>query len=379
MNKELEIFEHFKDISDPRIERKKLHSLIDILSIGISAVICGADNWNEIVTFGKAKEGWLRTFLELKNGIPSHDTFNRVFSLLTPEWLNESSMNFFISKIKEIKGHISIDGKTVRRSGDNRNGKSAIHIVSAWLSNAGLSIGQVKVNDKSNEITAIPELLDKLDVSNSIISIDAMGAQKKITEKIVEKNSDYVIALKENHPKLHGEVSNYFQSAYSKNFEDIKMQYRKSEAKNHGRLEKREYWLVSNTDWITQKKEWSELNSIGMVRSEVTIKEKTSIEFRYYISSLKNAPVLFQNSVRKHWGIETSCHWILDIAFREDESRARNLHAAENFALLRKIALNLLKNEKTTKIGVKGKRLKAGWDEEYFLKVIGFGNKSQLH
>lgn len=376
MNKELEIFEHFKDISDPRIERKKLHSLIDILSIGISAVICGADNWNEIVTFGKAKEAWLRTFLELKNGIPSHDTFNRVFSLLTPEWLNESSMNFFISKIEEIKGHVSIDGKTVRRSGDKKNGNSAIHIVSAWLSNAGLSIGQVKVDDKSNEITAIPELLDKLDVSNSIISIDAMGAQKKITEKIVEKNSDYVISLKENHPKLHGEVSNYFQSAYNNNFEDIKVQYRKSEEKNHGRIEKREYWLVSNTDWITQKEEWSELNSVGMVRSEVTVKEKRSVEFRYYISSLKNAPVLFQNSVRKHWGIETSCHWILDIAFREDESRARNLHAAENFTLLRKIALNLLKNETTTKIGVKGKRLKAGWDEEYFLKVIGFSNGS---
>jgi len=376
VNKELEIFEHFKDISDPRIERKKLHSLIDILSIGISAVICGADNWNEIVTFGKAKEAWLRTFLELKNGIPSHDTFNRVFSLLTPEWLNESSMNFFISKIEEIKGHVSIDGKTVRRSGDKKNGNSAIHIVSAWLSNAGLSIGQVKVDDKSNEITAIPELLDKLDVSNSIISIDAMGAQKKITEKIVEKNSDYVISLKENHPKLHGEVSNYFQSAYNNNFEDIKVQYRKSEEKNHGRIEKREYWLVSNTDWITQKEEWSELNSVGMVRSEVTVKEKRSVEFRYYISSLKNAPVLFQNSVRKHWGIETSCHWILDIAFREDESRARNLHAAENFTLLRKIALNLLKNETTTKIGVKGKRLKAGWDEEYFLKVIGFSNGS---
>ena len=376
MNKEFEIFEHFKDIDDPRLARKRLHSLIDILSIGISAVICGADNWNDIVTFGKAKEPWLRTFLELENGIPSHDTFNRVFSLLTPEWLNESSMKFFRSKVEEIKGHIAIDGKTVRRSGDKKNGKSAIHIVSAWLSKEGLSIGQVKVDDKSNEITAIPELLDKLDVSRAIITTDAMGAQKKITEKIVEKNSDYVIALKENHPKLYGEVSNYFQSAYNNCFEGIKTQYRKSEEKNHGRLEKREYWLVSNTDWITQKNEWCELNSVGMVRSEITIKEKTTVEFRYYISSLKNTPVIFQNSVRKHWGIETSCHWILDIAFREDESRARNLHAAENFTLLRKIAMNLLKNDTSTKIGVKGKRLKAGWDEEYFLKVLGFGNGS---
>lgn len=376
MNKELEIFEHFKDIEDPRIERKKLHSLTDILVIGISAVICGADNWNEIVTYGKAKEGWFRTFLELKNGIPSHDTFNRVFSLLSPEWLNESSISFFKSRIEEMKGHIAIDGKTVRRSGDKSNGKSAIHIVSAWLSNAGLSIGQVKVDDKSNEITAIPDLLDKLDISHSIISIDAMGAQKKITEKIVEKNADYVIALKENHPILYGEVSNYFQSAYTDNFEDTKVQYRITEEKNHGRLEKREYWLLSNTDWITQKNEWSELKSVGMVRSEITVKDKTSVEFRYYISSLKNTPVLFRDSVRKHWEIETSCHWILDIAFREDESRARNLHAAENFTLLRKIALNLLKNETTTKIGVKGKRLKAGWDQEYLLKVLGFGKQT---
>jgi predicted transposase YbfD/YdcC len=375
VNKELEIFEHFKDIEDPRIDRKKLHSLIDILVIGISGVICGANNWNEIVTYGKAKEDWLRTFLELKNGIPSHDTFNRVFSLLTPEWLNESSISFFKSKLKEMKGHIAIDGKTVRRSGDKKNGKSAIHIVSAWLSNAGLSIGQVKVDDKSNEITAIPELLDKLDISHSIISIDAMGAQKKITEKIIAKNADYVIALKENHPILHGEVSNYFQSAYANNFESTKAQYRITEEKNHGRLEKREYWLVSNTDWITQKNEWSELNSVGMVRSEVTAKGKTSIEFRYYISSLKNTPLLFRNSVRKHWGIETSCHWVLDIAFREDESRARNLHAAENFTLLRKIALNLFKNETTAKIGVNGKRLRAGWDQEYLLKVLGFEQK----
>ncbi len=376
MNKEFEIFEHFKDIEDPRMDRKKLHSLTDILAIGISAVICGADNWNEIVTYGKAKEDWLRTFLELKNGIPSHDTFNRVFSLLSPEWLNESSMSFFRSKIEEMKGHIAIDGKTVRRSGDKANGKSAIHIVSAWLSNAGLSIGQVKVDDKSNEITAIPDLLDKLDVGHSVISIDAMGAQKKITEKIVEKNADYVISLKENHPILHSEVSAFFQSAYASGFADTKAQYRITNEKNHGRLEKREYWLVSDTDWITQRSEWSKLNSVGMVRSEITVKEKTSVEFRYYISSLKNAPVLFRDSVRKHWGIETSCHWILDIAFREDECRARNLHAAENFTLLRKIALNLLKNETTAKIGVKGRRLKAGWDQEYLLKVLGFGKQT---
>jgi predicted transposase YbfD/YdcC len=374
VKKELEIFDYLKDIKDPRLDRKKLHLLIDILVIAISAVICGADNWNEIEDFGHAKEKWFKKFLKLPNGIPSHDTFNRVFSLLTPEWFSESTMSFFVSKIGEIREHIAIDGKTIRRSGDKKNDKSAIHIVSAWLSESGLSIGQVKVDDKSNEITAIPELLDRLEIQHSIVSIDAMGAQKKITEKITEKKADYVIALKENHPILYNEVHSFFKSSYDNKFIDTKFQYRITKEKSHGRIEKREYWLVSNIDWISQRDEWSNLNSIGMVRSEITIGDKTTTAVRYYLSSLKNAPVLFQNSVREHWTIETSCHWVLDVAFREDESRARNAHAAENFSILRKVALNLLKNEKSCKLGIHGKRLKCGWDDDYFLKVLGFGN-----
>ncbi len=343
--------------------------------IAISAVICGADNWNEIELYGKAKEELYKKFLELPNGIPSHDTFNRVFGLLKPDCFEESSMEMFISKIGEIREHIAIDGKTVRRTMDKKHNKSAIHIVSAWLCTSGLSIGQVKVDEKSNEITAIPELLDKLEIKHSIVSIDAMGTQKKIATKIVEKEADYVLALKENHPTMEKEVSEYFQSGLKENFKNTKVQYRKQEEKGHGRIEKREYWLSSDISWLSQGKDWTKLRSIGMVRSEVRVKEKTSVEYRYYISSIKNAPKLFEEAVRGHWSIETSCHWILDVAFREDESRARQGHAAENFSILRKIGLNLLKNEKTVKAGVKGKRMKAGWDDEYFLKVLGFGSE----
>ena len=221
MQEKLEILEHFRDIKDPRMDRKKLHLLIDIIVIAVAAVICGADNWNEIETFGQAKQKWFETFLELPNGIPSHDTFNRTFSLLSPEELNKSSMEFFESQIDDIRQNIAVDGKTVRGSRDKKNDKSAIHIVSAWLTKTGLSLGQVKVDDKSNEITAIPELLDKLDIEHSIISIDAMGAQKKIASQIIDKKADYVIALKENHPTMHQEVEGFFAGCIAKNFDGI--------------------------------------------------------------------------------------------------------------------------------------------------------------
>jgi predicted transposase YbfD/YdcC len=244
-------------------------------------------------------------------------------------------------------------------------------MVSAWLSKSGISSGQVRINDKSNEITAIPELLDMLDIKHSIVSIDAMGTQKEVAKKIIEKEGDYVLALKENHPNLYEEVTNFFKENLKNDFKGQSHKYRKTEEKGHGRYEIREYWLVSDIDFLKQKSEWMGLNSIGMTINEIKIGDKTSIEARFYLSSLKNAPVLFQNAVRDHWQIETSCHWVLDMAFREDESRARKGFAAENLASIRKIALNLFKNEKSTKIGVKSKRLKAGWDEEYLMKVLG--------
>jgi predicted transposase YbfD/YdcC len=279
-------------------------------------------------------------------------------------------MVLFSTNILEGLDLISIDGKTIRRSLDKKKNKLPIHIVSAWSSKKGITLGQVKVDEKSNEITAIPDLLSQINVQNSVVSIDAMGCQKKIADKIIEQNGDYAIALKGNQPTTHNEVLKYFETQMLTGFEGVNVSYSKTKEKRHGRIDTREYWLLPDIDFISQKEEWKGLKSIGMVRSEREYQGKKSIESRYFILSLTSHD-LFQNSVRTHWQIENSCHWILDIAFREDESRIRNGYAAENFSIMRKIALNLLKNDKSIKNGVKGKRHAAGWDDAYRSKIIG--------
>ena len=371
MEEKLNIHEHFKEIPDPRIDRGKKHLLADIIFIAITSIISGADDWNEIEMFGKLKIEWFRKFSPLENGIPSHDTFNRVFSLLDPIKYTDLAMKLFSTSIFEGLDFISLDGKTVRRSLDKKNNKFPIHIVSAWSSRNGLTLGQVKVEEKSNEITAIPELLSQINVQNSVVSIDAMGCQKKIVEKIIEQNGDYAIALKGNQPATYNEVLNYFETQMLTSFEGVYVSYSKTEEKGHGRIDKREYWLLPDIEFISQKEEWKGLKSVGMVRSERQYQGKKSIESRYFLSSLTNHD-RFQNSVRTHWQIENSCHWILDIAFREDDSRIRNGYATENFSTMRKIALNLLKNDMSFKNGVKGKRHAAGWDDAYRSKIIGF-------
>ena len=370
MSEQVNIYEHFKTIPDPRILRGKKHLLEDIIFLAIVSIICGADDWNEIEVFAKLKIEWFRKYSHLSNGIPSHDTFNRVFSLLDPKKFTELAMELFNKNILDGLDLISIDGKTVRRSLDKRNNKFPIHIVSAWSSRNRISLGQIKVEEKSNEITAIPELLSLINVKNSVVSIDAMGCQKKITEKIIEQNGDYAICLKGNQPAIHNEVSKYFEKQILSEFEGVNFAYSMKEEMSHGRIEKREYWLLTNIDWISRKEEWKGLKSVGMVRSEREYQGKKSIESRYFISSLTDLDI-FQKSVRTHWQIENSCHWILDVVFREDDSRIRAGNAAENFSVLRKIGLNFLKNETTFKIGVKGKRRAAGWDDEYRNKIIG--------
>lgn len=371
MKDQLNIYEHFKAIPDPRRERGKKHLLEDIIFIAIVSILCGADDWNEIEMFADLKIDWLRKFSPLKNGIPSHDTFNRVFSLLDPKKFTELTVELFRSNILGGLDLVSIDGKTVRRSVDKKNNKFPIHIVSAWSSKNRISLGQVKVDEKSNEITAIPELLSQINVKKSVVSIDAIGCQKKITEKIIAQNGDYAIALKENQPTIYNEVLNYFETQILFGFEGVNVGYSKKEEKGHGRIEKREYWLLTDIDWISQKGDWVGLKSVGMVRSEREYRGKKSIESRYFISSLTDND-LFQKSVRAHWQIENSCHWVLDVVFREDDSRIRAGYAAENFSIIRKIALNFLKNDTTIKIGVKGKRRAAGWDDKYRSKIIGF-------
>jgi len=351
------------------------HKLIDILSISILAVLCGADGWIGMEEFGKAKQSWLKRFLELPNGIPSHDTFGRVFASIDPKEFHAVFIEWVKNISETIKGQvIAIDGKTARRTKDKANGKSAIHVVSAWATENSMVLGQLKVDDKSNEITAIPELLKLLDISGCIITIDAMGTQKNIAKEIIDGKGDYILSLKKNQEKLHNAVELFFKEEIltkSKKSLEEDHQYYKTVEKNHGRIEKRAYYVCNDVSWLPQKEDWKNLSGIGLCISERTIGEKKTVESSYYIHSIKNCTAEeFGKFRRSHWGIENSLHWVLDMAFREDESRARKDHCAENLNIVRHLTLNLLKKEKTSKRGIKTKRLKCGWDDSYLIKVL---------
>ena len=365
------IAEHFASVQDPRIERTKDHLLIDILTIAILAVICGADGWVGIATYGKAKQTWLKTFLALPNGIPSHDTFARVFALLEPEQLQTAFLSWVRSVSRLTAGEvIAIDGKTARRSYDKGKGKGAIHMVSAWASQNRLVLGQRKVDDKSNEITAIPELLKVLDIQGCIVTIDAMGTQKAIAQQIVEQGGDYVLALKGNQGNLFEDVEQIFEQAFSTNFKNIEYDFYETNDVGHGRVEQRRCWSLGQVEWLIDAEKWAQFTSIARIESVRDCEGKISREVRYYISSLAPDAQRLAEAIRTHWSVENPLHWVLDIAFREDESRIRNGHAPENFTLLRHLAVSALNQEKTAKVGIKNKRLKAGWDDDYLLKVL---------
>jgi len=369
------IADHFGSIEDPRIDRTKRHVLVDILVITICAAICGADGWVAVERFGRAKEKWLRKFLSLPNGIPSHDTFGRLFAALDPELFRQAFVDWVASANQICDGEIvAVDGKTLRRSFDTASSKTALHMVNAWATGAGIALGQLATDAKSNEITAIPKLLELLELKGCIVTIDAMGCQKAIVEKIVEKGADYVISLKGNQGNLHADVRDFLDWAERDRGPD-KPELRHTETTDgdHGRIETRRYWVSDDIDWLEKLSDWKGLRSVAMVESERTVNGETSRERRYFISSLplSNSEKTVQ-SIRAHWAVENSLHWVLDVAFREDACRVRTGHADENLGIVRQIALNLLKNEKSAKVGVATKRLMAGWDEHYLTTVLGF-------
>lgn len=359
-------------VEDPRVNRTKRHSLTDILFVTICAVISGADSWTEVELFGKTKLEWLRRFAPLVNGVPSHDTFGRVFARLNPVQLEGCFLQWMSALAEATAGRlIAIDGKTIRRSFDKAGGKAAIHMVSAWCEANHLVLGQVATDEKSNEITAIPHLLDLLDIRHAVVTIDAMGCQKAIAAKIVEGKGHYVLQLKENQPALHALVKETFDELTGRGIPCVPVRYHEETDAGHGRVETRRIWTTDWTDWYQDRAEWARLKSFVCVESIRHVGAHTSTERRYFISDLdgRDAKAML-GYVRGHWGIENQVHWSLDMTFREDTLRNRVGHSAENLSRIRRLALNLLRREKSCRVGAKGKRLRAAMEPDYLLQVL---------
>jgi predicted transposase YbfD/YdcC len=369
------IHQHFALLRDPRRDRTRHHQLLDILTIALCAVICGADGWVEIEAFGQAKLPWLRTFLDLPHGIPSHDTFGRVFAALDPIQFQQGFLRWVqasLSRVGGLQGQVALDGKTLRRSHDRTNGKAAIQLVSAWSVANRLVLGQVQVDAQSNEITALPVLIKLLDLRGCLVTIDAAGCQRETVAAIVEQGGDYVLALKGNQGTLHQEVADLFALAQQTAFRGIAHTTYATVEKGHGRIEERRWWTIDDPEqvaYLNATGAWRKLASVTMVEAERTMGATVSRETRYYIASVTGATTVGE-AARAQWQIENQLHWVLDIAFREDESRLRQGHSAANFAVVRHLALNLIRGEQTAKMGVKAKRLKAGWDDVYLGKIL---------
>jgi len=372
---------HFAGVPDPRINRRREHDLVDILVIAVCTLLCAGETFNDMEDFGKAKRDWFSTFLKLRNGIPSHDTFNRVFAALDPKQFLDCFLRWTQSLREAVPQEIvALDGKALRRA--LNKGQSIKYVVSAWAESNGLVLGQLKVADKSNEITAVPELLRVLELSGCIVTLDAMGCQKKIAKEIVEADADYVLALKGNQETVHEEVRSFLDAALLEQQTPRRQGAKLSKAaatlasletveKDHGRLEIRRYYQSDQLDWFADRPKWEGLKSAGMVESIREVDGKTTVERRYYLASLPLGIETLARAVRSHWGVENKVHWIMDVCFREDQSRARAGYAAENLATLRRLALNLLKRESTKKRGIRGKQLNAGWDHAYLLRLLG--------
>jgi predicted transposase YbfD/YdcC len=369
-----QIASSFAELQDPRQLMNQAHLFIDILVISICAIVCGADDWEAVADYAEAKEEWLATFLALPSGVPAHDTFWRVFRHLDAEQFQRCFLHWMSSMVELKRGQvIALDGKQVRRSHDKSAGHAPIHMLSAWATENQLVLGQLRVNEKTNEITALPELLEALDVSGCIITIDAMGCQTEIAQTIIEREGDYLLQLKENHPLLFADSEWLFSDLAAAGVELAPPFIAREVNKDHGRIEIRQAWVITDPKilWALRGTEkWPKLAAIVKIDAERILPNKRERNIRYYIASF---PIKAQQAItmtRHHWHIENRLHWVLDIAFREDECRIRKDHGPQNFAILRHIALNLLKQETTCKLGVKNKRLKAGWDQSYLLRVL---------
>lgn len=363
----------FQDLPDPRVEGRCDHKLVDIIVIAVCAVIAGAETWVDVEQFGQARQAWLETFLELPAGIPSHDTFGRFFAALDAEAFQSSFIRWVEGVFRISKGQvIAIDGKTVRRSHDRTIGKDAIHMVNAWATRNGIALGQWKTDAKSNEITAIPPLLRQLNVAGGIVTLDAMGAQTRIARAIREEKADYVLRVKVNQGRLHQDIEDWFAYADQVQFADMTHSYAETVNKGHGRIEIRRCWAISDPlafEYIRNYDGWTDLQTIVRVQRERRLADKTEQETAYYISSLPNDAEQLLMATRYHWAVENSLHWVLDVIFREDDARIRVGHAAQNMAILRPLALNILKKD-TSKGSLRTKRYKSALDISFLEKLL---------
>jgi predicted transposase YbfD/YdcC len=361
----------FEDIEDPRVGHNTQHLLSDMLAIAILAAICGAEGWTDVALFGRCKRQWLETFLRLPYGIPSHDTFGRVFEMLKPESFERCFLNWTAHLAKLKKRLVAIDGKTLRHSFDHANDKAAIHMVSAWCQENHLVLGQLATDAKSNEITAIPELLELLDIQGAVVTLDAMGCQKKIAQTIVEAGADYILQVKDNHPTLHQELALLFEYGLHDGNQALPYDFYQQTNKGHGRIETRRIWVTQEIAWFRERHLWPGLSCFICVEATRQCEEKTSVERHYYLGSLKCLIAReLLSLIRGHWSIENKVHWSLDVSFREDDCRIRKGHAAENYSRLRRLVINLLKKDNTHKVGLKGKSKACSWDHDYLLKIL---------
>ena len=367
---------HFRNLKDPRVERTRDHKLIDVIAIAIFAVMSGASGWQGMEDYGKSKQQWLEQFLELPKGIPSDDTFRRVFERLDPEQFQQGFQSW-VSSLAKLLGAtvVSLDGKTHRGSYDREHQQSALQTVSAWASEHRLMLGQMKVDKKSNEITAIPALLELLDLSGCIITIDAMGTQKEIAQQIIQAQADYVLTLKKNHPTLYGQVTTWFESAQKQGLAEIDYSYDERVEAGHHRLETRRVWCipVEQMGNLYQQDQWARLQTVVIVERTRRLWNETTHEVQFYLSSLEADAVKIGRAIRQHWGIENQLHWTLDVTFGEDSSRVRRLHGPENLGLLRRLALNALNQEQSFKGSLASKRRRAGWNNDYLLQILKAG------